>query len=679
MSVRYPAPAPPLTRREEIVDVLHGTPVPDPYRWLENQKSPETRAWLNEQIEYTDSVLSQYPGREAIEDRLTSLMDAASVSVPVERHGAFYFMRRNVSQQQYVIYKRQGLHGADEVLIDPAEIEGAADDDTTSISILDVSKDAALIAYSVRQGGEDELEIRLRCIQSHQDIGEALPRGRYFGVEIDADNQGIYYSVNTEQGPRVKYHRFGTNLDQDLLLFGEGVGPEKIIGIGITPDRSWLQIVIYHGSSGTKTEIYLLNTATNAVTTLVNSLPARSDLTICGDLIFLRTNWEAPNGRLFRLPLSAAPNDTSCWTEIVPENPLAVLQSTGVINGRIYLNYLQDVVSSIYSVDADGNNLQEIALPGLGTAYGPYGDWDGKELFFAFSSFVTPSQIWHVDAETGDSELWAAPELPIDPDALEVSQQFYTSKDGTRVPMFLVYKKGLQKDGKRPVYLTGYGGFSLPRTPSFSSLATEWAESGGIFVLVNLRGGGEYGEAWHKAGMRGNKQNVFDDLYAAAEWLIAEGYTASRHIGISGRSNGGLLVGAAITQRPDLFGAVVCGYPLLDMVRYHQFLVAGYWVPEYGSSEDAEQLGWLLSYSPYHNVKPGTAYPPIMFVTGDADTRVAPLHARKMAALMQAAVPAGSTVLLNYDVKSGHSEGKPVSHVVADTADEILFLRTHIG
>ena len=678
MSFRNSAPAPPTTRREEVTETLHGVSVPDPYRWLEDQESPETRAWLQEQIAYTQSVLAAYPGREQIVARLTELMRVDSISFPRHRNGVCYYTLRAASEQQYTIYRRLE-DGRVETVVDPAKIAGAAADNTTSVSVLDISRDGRLLTYGVRQGGEDELEVRTRCLQSLTDIPDVMPRGRYFGVEIDNGCDGIYYSVNTEAGPRVLYHRFGTDISQDSVLFGENVGPEKIIGVGMSEDRSWLQIVIYHGSSGTRSEIYLLNTADNSVRPLVNTLEARSDASICGDTIFLRTNWNAPNCRVFKIPIGAAPNDTSAWLEIVPEDPEAVLVSASPAGGRIYLNYLEDVTSVVRVIDADGLELPGFTLPGIGAVQGPFGDWTDTDAYFSYTSFVTPIQVWKLHCATGQTSLWASPNVPLDAANVSVTQVFFTSKDGTRVPMFLVHKAGLPKDGHRPVYMTGYGGFNISRTPAFSALAAEWAENDGIYVLVNLRGGGEYGEQWHQAGMRANKQNVFDDLYAAAEWLIESGWSSAQHIAVAGRSNGGLLVGAAITQRPDLFGAVVCGYPLLDMVRYHQFLVAGYWVPEYGSSEDAEQFGWLHAYSPYHHVKPDTAYPPIMFVTGDADTRVAPLHARKMAALMQHCAAPGTPVLLNYDVKSGHSEGKPIGHVVEDTADEILFLRTHTG
>ncbi len=680
---------PPPTKRHNVTETVHGVEITDPYRWLEDQDSFETRAWLNLQMEYTHQVLAEYGGKADIKDRLSAMMKVDASTVPAERDGWYYFMRRGADEQQHVIFRRhrsgQVSTGTvvEEVLINPNKM-GA--DSMVSAGLYDVSEDGSLMIYSLRSGGADEVSIHLFDTNNKIELPDTLPAGRYFGVIISADKSKLYYSKFTPEGPRVCVHEIGTDVSTDVVLFGGHLTAEKLVGITISDCRKYLVMAVYYGSAGTKSDVYVLDLETrSAPQTIVDTIEARFSAEIVGDQILMHTTWNAPNGRLFSLPIGSAPNNPEDWTEIVPMRENGILESFSAIGGKIYLRYLQNVSSIVEICSATGEMLGELALPGIGTVGGPYGSWNKTEAFYAFSSFAAPTSIYRFDTSssgsgTTNTELWSTTRIPVNTDNIIVRQVYYTSKDGTQVPMFLVHAKDINMDGNRPVYLTGYGGFNLSRTPVFTPTAALWAERGGVYALPNLRGGGEFGEDWHHAGMLDKKQNVFDDFYAAAQYLIDEGYTCPAKIGISGRSNGGLLVGAAVTQRPELFGAAICGYPLLDMIRYHQFLVAGYWVPEYGSSEDANQFKTLLAYSPYHHVSASAKYPPIMFVTGDSDTRVAPLHARKMAALMQAGTEGinSGTTLLHYDVKSGHSDGKPIDLTIDDLADELLFLYSNL-
>ena len=664
----------PTTRQDNVRENLHGVEIIDPYRWLEDQESPETREWIAAQNAYTHSYLDAWSGRAPLKGRLTELLKVDSQSVPTEAGGYYFYSRRAADQEQSVLYRRKGLDGPEETLVDPHDLSV---DKTTNVLMLDVSQDGLLYVYGIRQGGEDELEVRLLDLTTGRQLTDIMPRARYYGISLTPDKQGFYYATTLPQGPRLCYHKLGTSHTEDQELFGEGYGPEKLAFGQLSEDGRYLLITVYYGSAAPKTDLYFQNLAENgAIQPLVTDIDARFSGSIGGDQLYLHTNWNAPNGRLLKVDLRRPEREN--WTEIVPtgDTPLSYFSLAG---GKIYLNYLENVTTRCKICDADGKALGEIPMPGPGTFSAPYGRWDSDEAFCVFSSYVTPATIYRYQVGSGEMQVWARLKVPVDPEMFEVHQVFFASKDGTQVPMFLVHRKGLVLDGNRPTYMTGYGGFNASLTPGFSSTAALWAEHDGVYVVVNLRGGGEFGEEWHKAGMLDKKQNVFDDFIAAAEWLIANKVTSPRRLAIVGGSNGGLLVGAALTQRPELFGAVICAVPLLDMVRYHQFLVAPYWVPEYGSSEDPEQFKTLYAYSPYHHVKSGERYPATLFVTGDADTRVAPLHARKIAALLQAANGSDNPILLHYDTKAGHSGGKPLNKQIADITDEQAFLFQQLG
>jgi prolyl oligopeptidase len=667
---------PPATRAEPVADSYGGVSVPDPYRWLEDQNAPETRAWIDSQNAYSDSYLRALPGREALAGRLNELLKVDTVTSPTVRSGRYFFYKRAAGQDLPILYVRKGLNGRDEVLLDPLPL---SPDHSVSISLLETSEDGKLIAYGVRQGGEDEVAVKFLDVDSHKELSDMLPRARYSGLSLTNDRKQLYYARQEKEGPRVYRHTMGADASRDEKIFGDGYGPGKGIGVGLSENGRYLDIVVSHGSAAVKTEVYVQDLSSGGpIAPIVNDVEARFAATVAGDRLFLETNWKAARGRVLAVDLKNPAREN--WKELVAERdvPIAGFSAVG---GKLFVRYLENVIARVKVFEADGKPSGEIAFPSIGSLSGVRGEWGQKEAFFTFNSFATPATIYRYDVATGKQAIWAKDNVPVDSDRFEVKQVRYASKDGTMIPMFIVHAKGMKLDGSHPTLLTGYGGFTLSQTPGFSARAVLWVESGGVYALPNLRGGGEFGEEWHKAGMLDKKQNVFDDFHAAAEYLIASGYTKPEHLAISGGSNGGLLVGAALTQRPELFGAVVCSYPLLDMVRYHKFLVAGFWVPEYGSADNAQQFPALYAYSPYHHVQAGTKYPAVLFITGDADTRVAPLHARKMTALVQASTASDKPVLLHYDTKAGHSRGfnTPVSKQIEDLTDELAFLFAQTG
>jgi prolyl oligopeptidase len=660
---------PPPTEVVEAADTLHGEIVPDPYRWLEDQESSETRAWIDAQNQYTDGIFAQLPGRAELTDLATKLIKIDRMGSPTEKGGRYFFSMTRADDELPILYYRDGYAGEDQVLIDP---HGMSDDNTTRVGLRDISEDGNTVVYWVREGGVDETEIRFIDVETRADLSNVLPTARYGSVSLLPDASGMYYVKYGNVEPRVYYHQMGTDPSEDVAIFGEGYTRRDIPVVSPSDDGKWMLVTVIHGSSG-PTEVFLKDLANDGpFVEVIRDGASRTFGEIAGDRLLLTTDLDAPNKRVVVAEL--ANPSVENWTELVPESEDVVIQGAGGAGGHYFVSYLKDVQPRAAQYDTDGNLVREIEFDVIGSIRGVGGEWDKNEAFFIFTSFHVPTTIYRYDIETGDMDVWFQQDVPIDTETIDVKQVRYTSKDGTEVPMFIVHKKGLELDGENPTYLTGYGGFNSSRTPGFSASAAAWVDMGGVYAVPNLRGGGEFGETWHQAGMLGNKQNVFDDFISAAEYLIAEGYTKPPKLAIRGGSNGGLLVGAAMTQRPDLFGAVVCTYPLLDMVRYHQFMVARFWVPEYGSSDDPEQFQYLKAYSPYHNVVDGADYPATLFITGDGDTRVAPLHARKMAALVQDANAGDNPILLRYHVKAGHSGGQPVSEQIEQMVDTFSFL-----
>jgi prolyl oligopeptidase len=667
------AGCPPPTRVDNVTDTYGATAVIDPYRWLEDQNSPETRAWIGAQNACTDAALSKIPGRDDIAKRLTDLYHTDTFSLPIQRDGEYFFTKRAAGQDLSQIYMRRGRTGADEVLVDPTSWSA---DHSVSATLEAATLDGKFLFYGRREGGQDEVTVHVLDVETHTDLPDVLPSAVYFSVTPTPDDSGVYYSKVTPDGPRGYYHAMGTAADQDKIIFGSDLGKDKILAIDLSNDGAYLLYTVIYGSGSAQDALYLQNLKDHGpIVTIVNDIDSQFYGLFAGHTLYIDTNWKAPHWHVFATDADAPSRDR--WREVIPEAS-DVLDGFDPVGGKLVAEYLHNATSEIKVFDADGKNPRPLPLPSLGSA-SITGRWESPELFYAFTSFNYPTTNFVYDLATSESAIWSKLSVPLDPDAFETHQVWYESKDGTRVPMFLFYKKGLKLDGDNPLLLTAYGGFDVSETPAFSPMSVVWAEHGGVYALADLRGGGEFGEEWHRAGMLDKKQNVFDDFLGAAEYLIAAKYTNSSKLSIIGGSNGGLLVGAAITQRPDIFQAAVCVYPLLDMLRYQKFMDGPYWVPEYGSSDNLDQFKYLRAYSPYQNVAAGTKYPATLFITGDGDTRVAPLHARKMTARLQAATGSDRPILLLYDTKSGHSGGRPIGKIVEENRDILSFLFWQLG
>jgi prolyl oligopeptidase len=679
-------PNPPAVTTVPVVDEYQSadpaapTKITDLYRWLEDAHSPETRAFIAAQNAYTAQYFSQVKMLPQVVDEMTKLLKVDYVGVPTRRGDHYFFSKRGAEENQASIYMRKGLHGTDERLIDASKLSA---DQNTSVNMLNLTEDGSLMAYGVRVGGADEVEVHFLDIASRKESGDVLPRARYSGVVISPDKAGVYYSkLFPHEGTRVFYHGFGTPLESDAMILGKEYRGEKLgeidgIGVRATENGHYLVFYIGRGVPAKREDILIkdLRVADSPIVPLVYGIDSRFDEFNVGDTFYVRTDYKAPKGRVLKVVLGKSPDE---WATVIPEEK-DVIEEMNIVGGKMYVLRLKDVKSELTIYSLEGKPKGRINFPGIGdgsTLTGRSVDTDG---FYAFQSIISPPTIYHYDTKTGKSEVFYTSKVPFDSTQYEVKQVFYTSKDGTKVPMFIAGKKGLKRDGSARLLMTGYGGFALSETPVWNPEYAWWMQQGGWFALPNLRGGDEYGEDWHKAAMFEKKQNVFDDWFAAAEYLIANKYTTAAGFAIRGRSNGGLLMGASMTQRPDLFGAIWCGYPLLDMLRYQRFEMGRTWTTEYGSAENAKDYPYILKYSPYQNVKAGTKYPAIFFFTGDGDTRVDPMNARKMTPLMQAASSSGRPILLHYSLKGGHSAGVSQTQLVEDYADEMAFLWTETG
>jgi len=667
-------PAPPATATGTVTEDFHGTEIKDPYRWLEDAKSPQTRAWIDSQIRYTEEYLSQIKIREQIVADLTKLQRVDVYSVPAEYGGKIFFEKRLADENQSSIYERDGWKGTDTRLVDATKLSA---DQNTSVSIDDISHDGKLVVYGIRQGGADEQSVHILNVDTRQELADTLPSGRYFGISLSPDQKGLYYARFTHEGTCVYYHKFGTPTASDSMLFGkeyrgEKLGEMELVGVGVTDNGHYLIITISRGVPATREDILVkdLRKPDSEIVPLVYGLEARTSAVNIGDRFFLSTDYKAPNKRIVETKPGESPD---AWKVVVPEGK-NVIDGFNIVGGKLFVRRLHDVKTETSIYSQDGREIGQVPYPGIGSGSDVIGKPEQTTGFYVFQSFILPPTIYRYDTRTGKSDIFFQPKVPFDSSQYEIKQVFYTSKDGTRVPMFVAGRKGLKQDGSVRLLMTGYGGFQLPMLPAWNPAYAWWMEQGGYFAEPNLRGGDEYGEPWHKAAMFEKKQNVFDDWFAAAEYLIQNRYTTPERFAIRGRSNGGLLMGASITQRPDLFGAIWCGYPLLDMLRYQHFLFGRLWTTEYGSADNEKDFPYLLKYSPYQNVKPGTRFPAIMFFTGDSDTRVDPLHARKMTARVQTANAGDRPTLLHYSLKGGHSSGVSLSQLVDDEADELAFL-----
>ena len=663
-----PSVCPPKTHVVPVTDHYGNITVTDPYRWLEEQTSPETRAWIEAENRCTQAALAGVPGRDSLHQRLAALFRTDTYSAPIERSGRYFFTKRMGDQDLSLIYVRRSRHGTDELLVNPL---GWSKDHSVSSGIEEVSRSGKFLFYDRREGGQDEVSVHAFDVDSRRDLPDVLPSAVYFSIAPTPDDRGVYYTKATPSGPRAYYHAMGTDPREDKVIYGEGLGRDRILAVLLSDNGRYLVYIVFHGSGSEQTELYVQDVSDHEpIVTVVSDIPRHFDPYLAGSTLYIRTNWNAPNWHVYAADLASPRKDQ--WREVIPETHDA-LTDFAPIGGKLVAEYLHNAASEIVITDAQGNNPKPIALPSLGSTE-ISGRWESPQLFYAFTSFNYPTTNFVYDVSADTSSVWSKIDVPFDPGLFETKQVWYKSNDGTRVPMFLFYKKGVQVNGENPTVLSSYGGFDISWSPTYQASVIAWAERGGIYALANIRGGGEYGEDWHRAGMLENKQNVFDDFISAGEYLIKNRYTNPRKLAISGQSNGGLLVGAALIERPDLFQAVVCQYPLLDMLRYQKFMDGPYWVPEYGSSDDPKQFSYIYKYSPYHNVKKGKSYPSVLFVTGDGDTRVAPLHARKMTALLQADTGSDRPILLLYDTKSGHSGGRPISKTIDEQTDILSYL-----
>jgi prolyl oligopeptidase len=687
---------PPAVAVEPVSEDVGGHTLVDNYRWLEDQNSPETRTFLKAQMEYTDGYFSQVkPLRDRIAKRLTELSRVDQTSMPQERGGTLFFTRRLAEENQASIYIRpvrfevQGgawVHPGDVRIIDARKL---STDANASVNIAVISDKGDLLVYGVRHGGADEETIRFYDVAKREEIKDELPIARYSGFGLTPDRQTLFYSKTLSDGSAAVFqHTVGTAAEKDPQVFGgtykgETLGPLDLVGCRMSENGHWLIVTVSHGVPATREDILVkdLRKADAQFEPLVYGVNSRFQLHMYHDEMFVSTDFNAPNGRVLRAKLGDP--STKSFAVVIPESK-SPIRAVSVVDGVFFVGRLNDVKTETKIYTLRGKEIGDVSYPTIGTGGVVEGREDSDTGYYMFSSFTVPTTIYQYNVATKESMVWSESRVPFDSSQYEVRQVFYTSKDGTRVPMFVAGRKGLKMDGKAPLLMTGYGGFNISETPAFDPKYAWWMEQGGFFALPNLRGGGEYGENWHEAGMFEHKQNVFDDWFAAAEYLLKNHYTTHERLAITGRSNGGLLMGASMTQRPDLYGAILCGYPLLDMSRYQRFLVGRWWTTEYGSAEKPDQAAYILKYSPYQNIRAGAQYPAIMFLSGDSDTRVAPLHARKMTAAMQATVMAQREderrpVLLHYDTRAGHSAGVSVEQGIHDTADELTFLWNETG
>lgn len=671
MEVNYPE-----TKTVEHTDEYHGQTVADPYRWLEDDMAEDTKAWVEKENEVTFGYLEKIPFREEIRERLEELWDYEKFSAPFKEGDYTYFYKNDGLQNQFVVY-RQKEGQEPEVFLDPNQF---SEDGTTALAGLSFTKDGSLAAYSISEGGSDWRKIIVLDAETKEIVEDTIRDVKFSGVSWKG-NEGFFYSSYDKpkgselsemtQYHKLFYHKLGTPQSEDELIFGGEKTPRRYIFGSVTEDERWLVIGAAESTTGNELYIKDLSKGNSPIVPVVGNFDNDHNVVHSeGNTLYISTNLEAPNRRLVKVDASDPGPDN--WEEVIPEReqPLSV----GTAGGYLFARYLKDALSYVEQMDLEGNLVRVVELPGQGSVGGFGGKWEDKTLYYTFTSYVDPGTIYQYEVDEGTSQVYKKSGVQFDPEAYESKQVFYTSKDGTRVPMMITYKKGLERNGKNPAMLYGYGGFNVSLTPSFSTARIIWLENGGVYAVPNLRGGGEYGEKWHQAGTKMNKQNVFDDFIAAAEYLIEENYTSSDYLAISGGSNGGLLVGAVMTQRPELFRVALPAVGVMDMLRYNKFTAGAGWSYDYGTAEESpEMFEYLKGYSPYHNIEEGTCYPATMVTTADHDDRVVPAHSFKFAAALQKAQNCEKPALIRIETKAGHGAGKPTAKIIEEQADMYAF------
>jgi prolyl oligopeptidase len=671
----------PVTKKGPQTDNYHGTTIADPYRWLEDANSAETQAWVEAQNKVTQGYLAQIPQRDAIRARLTKLWNYERYSVPYKEGGRYFYSRNDGLQNQAVLYTMADLSETPRVLLDPNKL---AVDGTVALAGTAVSPNGSLLAYGTAASGSDWNEWKVRDIATGKDLADHLKWVKFSETAWTRDGKGFFYSRYDEPKEATKladvnyfqklyYHKIGTPQASDTLVYDRPDEKEWGFRAQTTDDGHYLLITATKGTAHKYRVFYKDLTKPGAkVLPLIDNFDAAYDfIDNVGAVFYFNTDRKAPRQRIVAID-TRKPSEAN-WKTVVPERA-ETLVGARMLNQQLVTEYLADARSMVKVVDLNGAPVREITLPGIGSVAGFSGKRGDTETFYSFTGFTNPTTIYRLDMASGKSDIFRQPKVDFDPSQYETRQQFFTSRDGTKVPMFIVAKKGIKFDGSNPTYLYGYGGFNISMTPGFSPANLAWMEMGGVYVSVNLRGGGEYGEAWHEAGTKLHKQNVFDDFIGAAEWLIANKVTSPAKLAIGGGSNGGLLVGAALTQRPELFGAAIPQVGVMDMLRFHKFTIGWAWTSDYGSSENPEEFKALVKYSPLHNLKPGTCYPATMITTADHDDRVVPAHSFKFAATEQAAQGGNAPVIIRIDTKAGHGAGKPTTKQIEEVADRWGFL-----
>ncbi|MBT3232831.1 MAG: S9 family peptidase [Calditrichaeota bacterium] len=676
----------PDSKRSDHVDNLHGLEIPDPYRWLEDIDSKETLDWINSQNECTFNYLKKIPAREKIANRLTELWDYDKLSAPSLKGGKYFFYRHDGLQNQAVLYWKESLGGEANLLIDPNTL---SEDGTIAMNDATVSPDGKLLAYSLAVAGSDWKDFHIKEVECGKDLSDHVKWAKFTGAAWTKDSSGFFYSRYDEptEGTKLKkanyyqklyYHKVGDDQTKDVLVYEDKENKEWGFAGEVSDDGKFLLIVVWQGTKSENCIFYKSLEDDNAeVVELLTEFDASYGFIGNDDNIFyFQTDLNAACSKIIAIDINNPERDN--WRDIVAEST-DNLESSQLMQDKIILTYLHDASSRVVVFDLKNNSFENFELPGIGTVGGFGGRRENTERFYSYMSFTSPTVTYRYDFETGEGTVYHRSEVDFNPDNFTIKQIFYTSKDGTKIPLFICHKKGLELTADNPTYLYGYGGFNIPLTPAFSLINSVWMEMGGVLAIANLRGGGEYGSAWHKAGSRHNRQNVFDDFIAGAEWLIENKYTSTNKLAIGGGSNGGLLVGACMTQRPDLFAACLPSVGVLDMLRFHKFTIGWAWASDYGSPDDPDDFKYIYKYSPLHNLKDGVNYPATLVRTGDHDDRVFPAHSFKYAAELQHVQSGGNPVMIRVETRAGHGMGKPTAKIIEEAADGWAFLVKNLG